>query len=225
MANVGVAAAAMVVVTPAAAVPRQAPVAGFVSQMDKATGRLAPPNPGVAVIVPVDPTFTDATAKAPDPPTPGRRTVPSPVGVTADATMSGTGVFDADSKSVFRPVVTGAGLVLEQSKVNSTSVGLNEAVVVKANTYVCSPPAGISTGVFGVPTSAFVAGSVVWYEKLAGMKVIGCKPQLSAVVSSMLMTVANAVAVSPTWTERLLGSTAAARLAVQSLQLVVSINA
>ena len=141
-------------------VDRQAPVAGFVSQMDTASGKVTDRRSD-AVIVAVLPTFTVATAKAFEPLVPGKSTMPSPVDVAASATMSGTGTFDADSSSVFRPVVTGAGLVLEQSKINFTSVELNAAVGVKAIMYVCRPSATISTGVFGVPTSALVAGSDV----------------------------------------------------------------
>ena len=67
----------------------------------------------------------------------------------------------------------------------------------------------MSTGVLEVPVSTLVNGSVVWNRKSAGTLVIGAMPQLVAVCSSVLMIVANAVAVSPTCTERLLGRTAA----------------
>ena len=67
---------------------------------------------------------------------------------------------------------------------------------------------------------ALVAGSVVWYEKLAGTLEKGAMPQLLATVVSVLIRVAKAVAESPTCTERLEGNTAAARSAVQPLQLV-----
>ena len=161
MPNVGVASAVIVELTLFAGGNIQAPVPGFVSQMDKAIGNVASPVSAVTVISPLAPTFTVATAKALEPKAPGSLIIPSPAGVVASATMSGTGVFDADSNSVFRPVVTEAGSVLEQSKVSCTSVGLNVVVGVKANKYVCRPPTAISTDVFGVPTSALVSGSVV----------------------------------------------------------------
>ena len=161
MANVGVVPALTLEVTLFAGGDKQAPVPGFVSQINNAKGNVASPVSAVTEISPLAPTFTVATAKALAPKGPGSLTIPSPVGVAASATMSGTGTFDADSSSVFRPVVTGAGLALEQSKINFTSVELNAVVGVKMIRYVCRPSATISAGVFGVPTSAFVAESVV----------------------------------------------------------------
>lgn len=93
---------------------RQAPVAGLVSQMDSTSGRLVD-GTADAVMVPVAPTFTVATAKAFTPLVPGKSTMPSPLGVAASATISGTGVAEADSNSVFTPTVTGAGALFVQS--------------------------------------------------------------------------------------------------------------
>lgn len=161
MLNVGVAPAVTGEVTLGAGGDRQAPVPGFVSQMNREMGSVALPVPTVTVISPLPPIFTAVIANALAPEAPGSLTIPSPLGVAANATMSGTGASDVDKSSVFRPVVTGAGLVLAQSKASFTSVGANALVGVKAIRYVCIAPAAIFAGVFGVPTSAFLAGSVV----------------------------------------------------------------
>jgi hypothetical protein len=50
--------------------------------------------------------------------------------------MSGTGAVAADSKSVLRPVITGAGAALAHAKLSCTSVGSKAAAGVKANTKV-----------------------------------------------------------------------------------------
>ena len=73
------------------------------------TGSVALPVSADAVIFPLAPTFTVATAKAPVPVVPGTFTMPSLVVVAAKATMSGTGVEEAESKSVFSPTLIGAG--------------------------------------------------------------------------------------------------------------------
>ena len=103
----------LVALLPAA--DRQAPVAGFVSQMDIASGK--PTNViGIAVMVPAAlPTFTVDTAKAFEPLVPGKSTMPSAVAVADSGTTSSTGLAEADSSSVFNPTVMGAGWVLAQS--------------------------------------------------------------------------------------------------------------
>ena len=122
------------------------------------TGSVALPVSADAVIVPVAPTFTVATAKAPVPFGPEMFTMPSLVSVAAKATMSGTGVADAESKSVFSPMLIGAGSVFAQSKLNCTSVGAMGAVGVMAKTKLCAAPAAISTGVFGQPGDLIGSG-------------------------------------------------------------------
>ena len=87
-----------------------------------------------AVILPLAPTFTVATANAPVPFVPRIFTMPSLVGVTAKANMSGTGVAEAESSSVFSPVLIGAGSVFVQSKLNCRSVGAKGWVGMKAMT-------------------------------------------------------------------------------------------
>src|SRR5262245_59802732 len=85
----------------------------------------------------------------------------------------------------------------------------------------------MSTGVFGAPTTLLVAGSVAWNEKGVGTPVTWVTPHLIARAPTLalrilpaasatlrppvpaLRTLANAVATTPTWTERLVGSTAA----------------
>src|SRR6516162_6152919 len=123
--------------------------------------------------------------------------------------MSGTGALDPDSSSVLSPEVVGAGAALAQAKLNPTSVGANAAVGVKAMTKLCAAPCGISTAVLAVPVTWLVAGSVVWKAKLAGTLVAGVIVHDVAVPGPVLMIVANAVAAIPTWTERLIGNTAA----------------
>jgi hypothetical protein len=60
-----------------------------------------------------------------------------------------------------------------------------------------------------VPVTALVVGLVGWYVKVAGTDVRGARLQPVAVSAAVLIIVANAVTVPPTWTERLVGSTAA----------------
>src|SRR5215510_13785773 len=98
------------------------------------TGKVAFPVSADAVMVPLAPTFTVATANAPVPLAPGMFTMPSLVTVAANATTSGTGVADAERSRVLTPTVMGAGLALAQLKLRRTSVGGNGAVGVKAST-------------------------------------------------------------------------------------------
>ena len=88
--------------------------------------------------------------------------MPSFCDVAASATMSGTGVDDADSSKVLRPVLVGAAATPAQAKPRTTVAGTNGAVGVKPITKLCEPPTAIGTGVFGEPVSALVAGLVVW---------------------------------------------------------------
>src|SRR4029077_13671894 len=113
-------------------------------------GKAAVPVSTEAVIVPVAPTFTVGTAKAPAPLAPGIFTM-RPLSA-AQATMSGNGVADAEKNSVLSPTLTGAGLVLLQSKINCTSVGAITAVGVNEITKLCAAPAPIFTGVLGLAT-------------------------------------------------------------------------
>jgi hypothetical protein len=63
-----------------------------------------------------------------------------------------------------------------------------------------------------VPVTALVSGLVVWYVKVAGTDVRGARLQpVATPACAALIMVANAVAVVPTWTDRLLGKTAATR--------------
>lgn len=110
----------------------------------------------MAVIVSVEPTLTVATANAPLPEA-GKFSMPVP-GVSA--IISRTGVLEADRSRVLRPATLAAGMVLVQSKLNSTSMGANGAVGVNAKIKLCAAPSAMSTGVSGVPANALVAGSV-----------------------------------------------------------------
>ena len=129
----------------------QSPVTGLVSHRLIATGNVVLLVSADAVIVPVAPTFTVATAKAALPLVPGMFTMPSLVVVAAKATMSGIGVAEAESKSVFSPMLIGASSVFKQSKLNRTSVGVMGTMGVMAKTKLCAAPAAIFTGVFGPP--------------------------------------------------------------------------
>ena len=60
--------------------------------------------------------------------------MPSLVAVTASATMSGTGVRDADIRSVLIAMSVGTGSVLVPAKLKATSVGASGAVGVIAMT-------------------------------------------------------------------------------------------
>ena len=140
----------------------QVPVAGFVSHRKMLIGNAAAPVSAEAVIAAVAPTFTVATEKAPVPFVPGIFTMPSLVVVAAKATMSGTGVADAESSNVFSPGLIAARLALVQTNPNSISVGAIGALGVKAKTKLCGAPSAIFTGVFGLPMTALVAGLVVW---------------------------------------------------------------
>ena len=76
--------------------------------------------------------------------------------------MSGTGWVDAERFSVLTPTIEVAGAgALAQVNVKVTLVGLNAAVGVNAITKVPACPAAMLAGVFGVPVSALVVGSVV----------------------------------------------------------------
>src|SRR3984885_15524727 len=126
--------------------------------------------------------------------------------------MSGTGVAEADKFSLSIPKISGAGLALAQPKVNWTVVGVNGALGVNAITKLCACPAGMLTGVFGVPVSALVVGSVVWKRKVDGIVVNGRIVQVKASAGPASIIVAKAVAVLPISMERLSGSTAATRV-------------
>jgi hypothetical protein len=90
-------------------------------------------------------------------------------------------------------------------------VGSIGAVGVKAMTKLWAVPATRFTGVLGIPVNALVAGLVVWYAKPAVTLVIGAIVQPAAVAGPEFIRVAKAVAELPSWTDRLEGSTAAAR--------------
>ena len=110
---VGVAPASTVLVALLPAGDRQAPVAS-VWQIDIASGKTSD-GLGVAVMVSALPTFTADIAKAFEPFGPGKFKMPSPVGVATSATISGIGVAEADSNSVFNPTVIVAGALFVQS--------------------------------------------------------------------------------------------------------------
>src|SRR5262249_61168309 len=99
--------------------------------------------------------------------TPHRRGVPWILTICAwgkaalTAKMSGPSLVEAESRRVSMPETIWAAVALAQTKFNRTSVGAIAAVGVKANTNVCALCAGMSAGVFTVPVTALVVGSVV----------------------------------------------------------------
>jgi hypothetical protein len=112
------------------------------------TGNVAAPVSPDAVIVPLAPTFTVATANAPI--AVGPRDVDNPVigCCRRQRPISGTGVFDAESNSVLSPVLIGAGSLFAQSKLNCTSVGAIGAVGVMAKIKLCAAPAAMFATAF-----------------------------------------------------------------------------
>lgn len=122
--KVGVALAAINVVTLGLSDEIHSPLTGLVWQRDTFSGKDASPVSTEAVMIPVVPTLTVATANTAVSLVPGTFAMPGSGGSVADkATMSGTGPNEAENSNVFRPVLMGAGFVFEQSKLNRTSVG------------------------------------------------------------------------------------------------------
>src|SRR5215831_8870774 len=70
----------------------------------------------------------------------------------------------------------------------------------------------MSTGTPSPPVTALVAQLVWLYLRLAGIVAASEIPTENAVFAPVLIIVTNAVAATPTWTERLEGSTAATRV-------------
>ena len=95
----------------------------MVAQTNGFTGKVTPPVVGMAVMMPVAPTFTVATAKAPVPLVPGILTMPGSGAVAARATMSGIGVADAENASVFRPALIEAAAAFAHLNASCTSAG------------------------------------------------------------------------------------------------------
>ena len=70
------------------------------------TGKNAPPVSAEAVMRPLAPKFTVATAKSPVPFVPETSTMPLLPVVAANATKSGTNVLEAENNRVLSPVLT-----------------------------------------------------------------------------------------------------------------------
>jgi hypothetical protein len=160
--NVGVPPALIWVVTVGPTADVHCPFWGFVWHKLRATGRVAFPSSAETVMLALAPTFDDATANAPLPTMFEILTIPSLLSVAERAITSGTGLVEAESRSVLTPTIVGAGLVLVPVKLNATSVGAIGAIGVMLITKVWEPlRPGMFTGVFGDPVNAFVCGSVV----------------------------------------------------------------
>lgn len=96
MPKVGVALALIVVVTLEAIDEMHCPLVGSVWQRLTVSGRVTAPVVAVAVMEALAPTLTVATAKALEPDVPVMCRMPSFYAVAAGATMSGTGVVEAE---------------------------------------------------------------------------------------------------------------------------------
>lgn len=92
----------------------------------------------VAVIAPLAPTLTVATAKAFEPVVPVMCRMPSFCAVATSATTSGTAVVEAESSNVLSPELTGAAGLLTQAAVMAMSVGANAAETVSEEASIFS---------------------------------------------------------------------------------------
>ena len=157
--------------------------------MKRLIGNVAVPVSAVAVMLPLAPTFTVATANTPVPLVPGIFTIPSFVGVAASATMSGVGVAEAENSKVLIPTSVPTGVVLVPANVNSVSVGSTGAMAVRMISKSRLSPGGISTAVLSALEKAFVTRSMAWKAKLTGITVFNPIPTAVAVELPTLMTV------------------------------------
>lgn len=155
-AKVGVWPAPILTFTLGVAFDRQAPVVGFVRQTSKVKGR--PPLPGdsssvgVTVIDPLAPRLDVATLKALAPDEPGIRSTPSPDVVAETATISGTGLLDAENSKVLTPGTMEASTLFAQSTLGAANDAGVGAFGVKENINVRLPFAGMFTATLGDPT-------------------------------------------------------------------------
>ena len=124
---------------------------------------------------------------------------------------SATGVVDAERSTVLSPGAVGASGPVSQKNLNCTSVGEIGAVGVieRMNVWAWLRPR--FTGVLTVPVTVLVPALVVWKVNVAGMALARAIRHPITGMLVVLMTVANTVAVAPTWTERLFGRMAAER--------------
>src|SRR5262245_46810473 len=113
-----------------------------------------------AVMLAFVPRFIVATAKTPVPLVPGIFTIPSLANVADSATMSGTGVSEAENSKVLSPATIETRFVFAQTNPSSRLVGAMGAVGVNERTKLCPVPEAMFTGVFGLPTTALVLGLV-----------------------------------------------------------------
>jgi hypothetical protein len=93
---------------------------------------------------------SEQISNAPVPFAPGIFTMPSLLGVAPMATMSATGVAEAEKRRVLTPGMIGAGSVLAHLKLSSTSVGAIGAVGINPKANLWAAPAGISMGPRGL---------------------------------------------------------------------------
>src|SRR5580658_59824 len=122
-------------------------------QIVSATGRLVKsPVLGATVTVAPAPISIDATTKAPVPASLPVETTPLPLGVKANATMSGGAESAMLRSSVSRPLMMGAAVNPVQSKVSGTSTACRATLEVKVSRKLCDALLAIETGVLGVPT-------------------------------------------------------------------------
>ena len=151
----------MFVLTLALGASRHSPVAGLVSHTSTAPSMFTEAA-ALTDTVSAAPTLDVAREKKPNWRSWAMLAMPSPLGVSAMAITSATGVLLAASSSVLMPAVTGAVPVLPQVKLNSMSLALKAWFGVMLSRKDWLPPAAMSAGVFGEPVRALLAASVVW---------------------------------------------------------------
>jgi hypothetical protein len=140
--------------------------------------------------------FIVATANAPieSAPVHVRSTMPLLFGVAASATTSGTGVAEAENRSVLTPGKSGTKSVLAHLKFNGTSVGATGASGVNPKASLRDAPGAISTG----KGKSHQPLSKKTKEKIAGIPAGDESQQPVADCCPVLITVATAVADPPT---------------------------
>ena len=123
----------------------QVPIVALNSQTKRLTGNEVAPVSADSLISPAAPRFRLAIKKAPVGVLSGIERMPP--GAEVRATRSGTGVSEAESKRVLKPMIIGADVVLAQSKMNDTSTGAKGAVGTNVMLNFWEAPAEIFTGV------------------------------------------------------------------------------
>ena len=145
--------------------------------------------------------------------------------VATRAIISATGVTDADSNRVLRPLKLGALAEFAHWKSIATMVADISTVGVIPITKDCDVPAAMSMGTLRSPLAALVAASLASKKKSAARSSGMFSSQATASTEPAFIKVANAVAVASTSTDLLPGSTAENRVISGSTTLIVTVAA